>query len=128
MVDAIFGDIIAKEIFKGFKGLLLKGTLRRPTATTKNALGDPVAGVPIDYPFEGFREDYSAAFAAAAGIPTTDCRVLIIALSLANGTVLPAKDDLVLLQTKWYQVRRLEAVDPATATYMLQCFEIKTPA
>ncbi|RWB66570.1 hypothetical protein [Mesorhizobium sp.] len=116
---------LAKTVAKAFKGKLLKGTLRREVLGTGNdAYGDPNPGTVQTYPFEGIREDYSATFRAQAGIPSTDVRVLIIA-GLIN--TVPKQDDQVLIRSAWHKVRAIESIDPANATYALQCFEIRDP-
>ena len=74
---------IRDAVAQGFRGQLLSCTLRRATVTSRDANGDPVATAFRDYPFDGIRETFNAAFAAAAGIPVTDVKILIIAGSLA---------------------------------------------
>ncbi|RVC47583.1 hypothetical protein EN781_00150 [Mesorhizobium sp. M4A.F.Ca.ET.090.04.2.1] len=114
---------LAKTIAKAFKGKLLKGTLRREVPGTGNdSFGDPNSGSVATYPFEGIREDYTATFRAQAGIPSTDVRVLIIAGSIGTA---PKQDDQVLIRSAWHKVRAIESIDPANATYALQCFEIR---
>lgn len=114
---------IAKAIHRGFKGKLLKGVLARigdPTSLDEH--GDPVGGTAAVYNFEGFVESFSAFFQATSGIPSTDLKVLIIARSLKT---VPEGDDIVNIKGKILQVRKILEVDPAEATYILQCFELK---
>lgn len=76
------------------------------------------------YSFDGFRDTFSAMFAAQAGIPVTDARILIIAGSL---TVTPVKDDQVKVGGDWFQLRQLTARDPAGATFEFAGFQIADP-
>lgn len=114
---------IAAAIYNGFKGKLLAGTLRRSVpGVGVDDFGDAVPDTISEFPFEGIRESYSAAYRAAAGIPQEDVRFLVIAGSI---TTAPKRDDQVRLGSgPWHQVREIEAIDPATATYNLQCFEL----
>lgn len=115
---------IAAAIYKGFKGKLLSGTLRRSTpGVGVDDFGDANPGTTTEYPFEGIRESYNAVYRAAAGIPQEDVRFLVIAGSLATA---PLRGDQVRFGSgPWHQVREIEAIDPATATYNLQCFELR---
>lgn len=109
---------IANAIFNGFKGKLLKGTLRKfvvDQTVGLNTKGDPIAVDPVDYTCEGFVDEYSEFFRAQTGIPDTDCKVCIFAKSLPSG-VRPLKDDLAQFQSVWY-VLRSGATDPATALW-----------
>lgn len=119
------GDI-ANEIFKGFKGLLLKGTLVRDNpSTTIDSLGDPITVTTQSWPCEGFVDNYSAHTKAAAGIPATDSKVCIFAKSLPAG-IRPQKDDRVtmtngVIATDW-QLRASIVIDPAGALWECQAF------
>lgn len=116
---------IAKAIFKGFKGKLLKGTLRRETlGTTLDTFGDPTGATVTSYSIEGFVSGYSAFYRATAGIPETDVKVNIFAQSSPG--LVPSKDDLVQFQGTWYQLRSAN-VDPATALYACQAFVTVAP-
>ena len=115
---------IKKQVAAAFKGVLLPGTLRRVASTTVDSNGDPVPGTATTFTFEGIRETFNAAYAAAAGIPVTDIKILIIA-GLMNTD--PQKDDQILMRGQWNQVRALIDRDPANATHTLQCFEIVDP-
>ena len=116
---------IAKAIYKGFKGRLLAGTLRRETlGTTLDAYGDPTGASVSSYSIEGFVSGYSAFYRATAGIPETDVKVNIFAQSSPG--LVPSKDDLVQFQGVWYQLRSVN-VDPATALYACQAFVTVEP-
>ena len=122
-------NFVRSEVAKGFKNQLVQGLLRREVSASVDGFGDPVPATVENYPFEGIRDSFSLAFAALAGIPTTDVRILIIA-GLINTT--PLQDDKIRIrcsdgQQKWHQVRNLVDVDPANATYVLQCFDIEDP-
>lgn len=118
------GDI-AKAIFNGFKGLLLTGELRRVTPSSAvDEYGDPLAPTISYTAIEGFTSRYSAYYKAQAGIPDTDLKVSIFAQSAPALT--PNKDDKVTFQNRWYQIRAVD-VDPATALWVCQSFEIDPP-
>lgn len=115
---------VRDAIYKGFKGKLLTGTLRRVTpSSTLDADGDPITTTAATYSFEGFVDTYSEFYRAKVGIPDTRVKVVIIAGSLS---VVPLKDDQVLVRDKWYQVLE-NATDPALATWELPAFEIPSP-
>lgn len=118
------GDI-AKQIFAGFKGKLLKGTLRVETESMGNdEYGDPLATTITTHAMEGFTDEYSAFFRAQSGIPDTDLKVCIFAQSMPGMT--PAKDDKAKFRNQWYQIRKVD-VDPADALYICQSFSISAP-
>jgi hypothetical protein len=123
---------IRKEVAKGFKGQLLPGVLLREVPVSVNSSGDPVPSAsPLIYSVQGIRENFRADFAATAGIPMTDVRILLI-LGLIKPTTTPVKDDKIRIRgedgtQKWHQVRAVLTVDPANAHAVLQCFEIPTP-
>ncbi len=123
MVSLLESQIKA-QVASGFKGVLLKGTLRRPGSTTVDAFGDPIPGPATTFPFEGIRESFNARYAAEVGIPVTDIKVLIIAGLITTD---PVKGDQVLIREQWHQVREIRERDPANATHVLQCFEIEDP-
>lgn len=109
---------IADAIFKGFKGKLLKGTLRRRVVDQSVGLddrGDPIAVEPTDYTCEGFVDEYSEFFRAQTGVPDTDSKVCIFAKSLPAG-VRPIKDDLVQFNSQWWHLKTV-GTDPATALW-----------
>lgn len=110
---------IKQAIAAGFNGKLLKGTLRKITATGRAANGDPVTTT-TDYACQGFREAYSAFFRAQAGIPDDDTKITLIA-GLCGAA--PAVEDKVNISGGWWQIRKV-AIDPAGATYELQCFGV----
>lgn len=124
-------DLIAPAIAAGFKGKLSQGTLRRDRGGAVNALGDAAAPATVElFPFEGIRDNFNASYAASAGIPLTDVRVMIIAGLIQTA---PQKDDYIFIRpvtggtADWLQVRAILSIDPAVATYTLQCFKIPTP-
>lgn len=124
------GDL-ADSIYRGFKGKLLKGVLRRieqPTSGALDAHGDRIDASPIDQACEGFTEAYDAAYRQRAGIPATDLKVCIFAASLKG--LVPRQDFKVRLDRKrgsqWYQLRGA-ATDPAEALWVCQAFEIEAP-
>lgn len=123
---------LAQAVYDGFKGRLLKGTLRREVigdSSGLDELGDAVAPEPVSWGAQGFTDEYSDFFKAQAGIPTTDLKVCIFAKSLPAG-VRPQKDDKVSLTqagvTTWYQVRKV-MTDPATALWTCQSFVCQAP-
>lgn len=120
---------IAKAIAQGFKGRLLKGTLRKMVAaesTDLDANGDPVDVGPEDFACEGFTDNYSAYTRLAAGIPDTDLKVCILAGSIS---VEPEIGDHVRFRNAgvwgpWHRVRQ-RATDPATALWELQSYVVQ---
>jgi len=115
---------IKDQVASAFKGKLLTGTLRRVASTALDAFGDPIPGTATTYPFDGIRESFNAMYAATAGIPVTDIKVLVIAGSLS---VDPLQGDQILIRNQWHEVREILERDPANATHVLQCFEIEDP-
>src|SRR5690349_4145400 len=105
---------IAKAIYAGFKGKLLKGVLTRSSGGTLDAYGDPIAPTTTTFAFEGFAENFTAFYRNQAGIPDGDVSVLILAQSIKT---VPTKDDRVTIRGKTYQLRKQVEVDPANATY-----------
>lgn len=123
---------IASAIYKGFKGKLLKGTLRReqPVGSAGlDSLGDPLATDPLTWACQGFTEDYSDFYRAQAGIPAGDVRVNVFAASLPRG-IRPQKDDQVAFVragvTTWFQLRK-NGTDPAEALWASPGFQIADP-
>lgn len=119
-----FLDTIRTEIQRGFAGKLRTCTLMRMVSGEQDELGDALAPTKKTWKFDGMRDSFNAAFAAQAGIPTTDVRILIIAGSLATE---PRIDDKIQCEGRWFQLRQRVSVDPATATYTYSGFEIKAP-
>jgi hypothetical protein len=124
-------NFVRKEVAKGFKNQLVKGLLRRESASTVDEVGDPVVGTVEEFQVEGIRDTFSASFAATAGIPTDDVRILLIGGLIAPRTD-PRQDDLIRMRgtdglVKWHKVRAVLTVDPANAHYVLQCFEVTAP-
>lgn len=124
---------LAKALFAGFKGKLLKGTLRRLIPSQSgglDGLGDEIAPTPTTWPCEGFTDDYSDEFKARYGIPETDLKVCIFAQSIAAGSISPQKDDQVQIPAgtgPWYQLRKAKT-DPATALWTCQAYGIRAPS
>jgi hypothetical protein len=112
---------LASQIYAGFQGKLLKGTLRRPAPSGGlDSFGDPNAVQILTWPCQGFVEGYNDFFRLRALIPETDSKVNIFAKSLPAG-VAPLKDDQVLFNGQWWQLRRAQT-DPATALWVCQAF------
>lgn len=116
--------LIKRQIASAFKGKLKKGTLRRAVPGGVDDMGDPKPGTVETWPFEGIRESYDALYRVNAGIPDTDVRILVIAGSTAG---VPDQGFQVFIEGRFHQVRKVEGIDPAGATYQLQCFEIADP-
>jgi hypothetical protein len=134
-MPSILAGSLRKQIASGFKGRLLRGTIRRDTASGGlNSLGDPAAVTTQTFTFEGIREDFSAIYRERAGIPDEDVKILMIA-GLIKPATDPRKDDYVNLPdpfngntARWHRVRKVLATDPATASHQLQCFPCGAPA
>lgn len=118
------GDL-AQAVFDGFRGLLLTGELRREIKSgVLDDYGDPVGNTIEYFSIEGFSSRYSAFYRAQAQIPETDVKVSIFAKS--NDGLVPRKDDKVIMNGVWYQLREV-SVDPAGALYVCQAFVISPP-
>lgn len=122
---SLLESALASQVASALAGQLLTCTLRRVASTAVDGAGDPVPGTASTWSFDGIVDTFSAMFAAQAGIPVTDVRVLIIAGSLATT---PQQDDQVKVRDEWYQLRRLVERDPANATYVFSGFRIDDPA
>jgi hypothetical protein len=123
--------MIARAVAQGFTGRLLPGVLLREVPVSVNDSGDPIGGSLLTFTCQGIRDHFSAAFAAAAGIPTTDVRILLIS-GLIQPTTTARIDDMIRMRDdggtqQWHKVRAVLTVDPANAHVVLQCFEIATP-
>lgn len=122
---------LASAIYAGFKGKLSRATLWRRVLAASGALdqlGDSTEATPTTWGAEGFTDNYSDAFKAAAGIPVTDLKVCLFAKSLPAG-VRPQKDDKVNLpagSSNWYQLRKADT-DPATALWTCQAYACAAP-
>lgn len=110
-----------RAIAQGFKGRLLKGRVRRVTAAAANEFGDAEPEAPEYFKCEGIRENFDAAYAAKAGIPVTDVKIMLIAGLVA---IEPRQGDKVELRGQWYDLKRVLSVDPAGATYTFQATQI----
>lgn len=120
---------IAKAIFKGFKGKLLSGELRRESPSSSNdEYGDPMTVAPTYFSIEGFTDEFTELYKAKAGIPESDLKVNIF--SESSPGLEPRKDDKVSFTdqfgTRWYQLRKVK-IDPAGALWVCQAFKIETP-
>lgn len=113
-------DKIAKQIYAGFKGKLLTGTLSHSEGSGADEYGDPTSTVTTEYACQGFIEDYSLYYRATAGIPDGDVRIVIFAQSLS---ATPTKDDKITMRDQQYQIRQVRS-DPAQATWELQAFPL----
>lgn len=112
---------IAKAIYAGFKGRLLKGKLyRTPAPSSVDGLGDPIPSTPTIHNIQGFWDEYSRFDRAQGGIPDTDSKVCIFAQSIPG--LEPISTDVIHFPSKgWFQVRTVR-VDPATALWECQSF------
>lgn len=114
------GDI-KKAIANGFRGKLLNGTLTKVNTTGRNpANGDPIT-TSVSYPVQGFRDVYTQFYRAQAGIPDEDVRITLIA-GLCGAE--PNIGDKITMSGAVWQVRKIGGIDPAGATFDLQCFQI----
>lgn len=122
------GDI-AKKIYQGFKGKLLKGRLRKISREGGlDGNGDPYAEVPVYHSMEGYVDLFSEFFKREAGIPDSDLKVCVFGQSIPGIDV--KKDDKIrfkyLGRQRWFQVR-IPRIDPAGALWECQAFEIEAP-
>lgn len=106
--------------------------LLRETYSGVDDFGDPVVGTPDTYAVQGIRDSFDKRFAAQAGIPVSDVRILLI-LGLIVPVTTPLVDDKIRIRNaygvqQWHQVRAILTVDPANAHIVMQCFEINAPA
>lgn len=115
---------LRKQVAAALKGQLLTCTLRRVTSSAVNSYGDPVPGTASSWSFDGFVDTFNLAFIKAAGIPTTDVRVLIIMGSLSTS---PQQDDQVKVRDAWYQLRSIVERDPAGAQETWSAYGIEDP-
>lgn len=117
---------LAKAIFQGFKGKLLKGTLRRDVVAESaglDDLGDPNATDPQTFSGEGYVDSKVERFARVAGIPTLDGTVYFFGASLPTT---PLKGDKAFMASQWWEVHAVQN-DPATALWALGCTSIPAP-
>lgn len=113
-----------KIVAQAFAGRLYMGRLRRENPSTVDSLGDPVQVTPSFFDFNGIRDNLSAFYAAQAGIPLTDVKILIL---LGSITVVPREQDKVFIRGQWHELRKLVKQDPANATQEWAAFEITAP-
>jgi len=119
---------IAKAIYAGFKGRLLKGQLRRdaPTSTTGDEFGDrPTA--PVVFKCQGFTDGAREIFHDST-LPLGEIAVCILGASLKTT---PTANDKVSFRKKgvttWYQLRAPIEVDPADALWSCGAIRIAEP-
>lgn len=135
MAGLLDGDL-AKSIYRGFRGKLRAGVIRRalvPAGSELDAHGDPVALAPQLTALEGFAEGYSRFTRAQAGIPETDVKLSIFAASMPG--IVPAIGNQVRLDRRdagrvssiWYQIKGPVDIDPAGVLYECQSFVIAEP-
>ena len=115
-------DGLAATVYRAFENKLDLGTLRQEQGGIQNDLGDKVRSEVVEYPCQGFTDKYNDVFRARAGIPEGDVKVMIFGASLPAG-VRPGKDDKVMMNAAWWQIRKAET-DPATALWECQSFSI----
>jgi hypothetical protein len=121
-VTSVF-DSLASDIFNSLSGDARIGSLRRETSGGLDEFGDPLPPTITTYAFRGWTENYTAEW-LAAGIPATDVRVLVLAGSISTE---PRQGDKVQIESRWWMVSRIE-IDPAGATFSLQCSEVSAPS
>lgn len=115
---------IANELFRGFKGKLLKGTLQRNVYQDINDLnGDRIPHSKATYSFEGFDASYNQYEKLKYNIPESDCKIVIFTKSI---TTTPVKDDYIYIRSRWVQLRAVRQ-DVAQALYVCQAFDIEDP-
>lgn len=117
LADEVTAALIAADVPLG-------GILRRVVPGGVDEYGDPLPGHTDDYPFQGWRESYAADFAAAAGIPQTDARLIVLATTISTA---PVQGDTLQLEGTWWMVRAIEAIDPASTTISLQVYAVGAP-
>lgn len=116
------GDLAA-TIGRALDFMLLDITIRRDGAASVNSYGDDVPGTAVTYAARGFEDEYTSAYRAVAGIPSTDTRIMVAANST---TATPKPDDLILYRSQWHRVRAVRT-DPARAMWDLQVFVVPAP-
>lgn len=117
---SILDGSIRKAIGAAFSGQLLSGTLIRATQGAVDEYGDPIPGAPDAFSIEGFVSNYDEAYRAAAGIPLTDVKVILI---LENCETQPLKDDIARF-SGWddFKLRNV-TIDPDKASAVCQAFK-----
>lgn len=121
---SLLESALKAQVASALAGQLLTCTLRRVASTTVDSKGDPVPGAATTFTFDGFDDDFRLEFAQAAGVPVTDRRITVISGSLSTT---PQQDDQVKIRSRWYQLRRRVASDPAGAHEEWAGFEIEDP-
>jgi hypothetical protein len=120
----LFGVDIAGILHKSLSPGLLPGTLYVENTTARDPLdptAGPVHGEPLRYTFRGAITSYTDKEIDGNLIKKEDRKVLIIAKSISNQSIVPANGMKVSV-TGTPGLWRIERVrmDPATATYTCQ--------
>lgn len=131
MASFLDGEL-ATELNDAMGDDLQSGSLRRETPGGLDSHGDPTSPTYTTYSFKGYRDSFSATFKAQAGIPATDYEIGMLAKSFkdsldASVSIEPKQGDQILLNSQWSKVRAILEIDPATALYRAQCYEIPDP-
>ena len=120
----LFGIDIAGEIYKGFKGQMLTGTLKKKTSGTRTP-GSLTAGTnptSADHTFEGFIEDKDEVRIGGTLVSKAGKFVAMFGASIDPVTV-PEQGDEVVIESTTYKVVELAGRDPAAALYILRVEE-----
>ena len=117
----LLGVNMAAEIAKGFKGLLLPGTLTKSTPGTRSTTDITGGTNPTEavFTFEGFVEDYSDKTIAETLIQEGDRKISILRGSLSDTTQIPEPHDALSIESEAYEVIRVMR-DPAGAIFECQ--------
>ncbi len=117
-------DDLGEDVFAALSGELSTGALRREIpGSGVDEWGDPLPGTVETYAFEGWHDEYDASW-LAAGIPSTDSRIIILAGSISTE---PKQGDLLSFNSAWWRIVAIEAIDPAGATFTLQVNKTEAP-
>ena len=117
----LLGVNMAREIAKGFKGLLLPGTLTKKTAGNRSATDITGGTKPLqtNFTFRGFVEDYSDKTIAETLILQGDRKIVVLRGSLSDTTQIPEPNDTLTIESETYEVVRVMR-DPAGAIFECQ--------
>ena len=117
---------IANIVANAFRGVLMTGTLRREVVVGIDSFGDALPASSVSFSIQGIRDNFSAYFMTMNGIPATDVKIMLI-VNLTTPFTLPVQDDLIFIRDEWHKVRKVLAIDPASASIDLQCFRVDAP-